>query len=75
MDKPFKTSIVLVQLVADSAIELTKKQLLLNRLNGKAYNYMNPQREGKKYVCWYYADVLRDRNIESFWSEMVGGEQ
>ena len=33
-------------------------------INGKAYNYMPPSKEGSEYVVWYYGDPFNDKNIE-----------
>ncbi len=28
-----------------------------NVINGRAYNYMSPLKDGKKWVVWFYADM------------------
>ena len=59
-----KINIVPLFLTAKSKEELLEKMIKNNMINGKAYNYMPPSKEGSEYVVWYYGDPFNDKNIE-----------
>jgi len=61
---------------ASSKENLVKLQWLTNKLNGKAYNYQTPTKEGKNYVVWFFADVENHLYIfeEDLSDEMTQGK-
>jgi hypothetical protein len=60
MDKIAKPSLVLTYLEAPTKEALTRLMFTNNIANGKMYDYQNPMKDGKKWIVWYYADVLQD---------------
>jgi hypothetical protein len=52
-----KTSIIPIYLEAQKKDELMQLMYANNAINGRAFNYMNPIRDGKKWVVWFYADI------------------
>jgi hypothetical protein len=49
-----------VFITAPSKEELIKRMLLVTTLNMKSYNFYPPMKDGKEWVVWYYADIMRD---------------
>ena len=64
MDNPFNPARVMVFIEAPNKLELIQKQVATNLLNQKMYNYTTPMKDGKKWVCWYFADVFNDKHID-----------
>jgi hypothetical protein len=46
-----------VFLEAPSKLELLQLMWGNNAINGRAYNYMSPLKDGKRWVVWFYADI------------------
>jgi hypothetical protein len=53
----YNPNLIPIFLEASKKEELIKIMWSNNYLNSKAYNYMPPVKEGKKWVVWFYADV------------------
>ncbi len=54
---------------ASSKENLVKMQILTNQINGKAYNYQTPQKEGSKWVVWFFANwqdhtALKEKDLD-----------
>ncbi len=60
----YKISIIPVFIRAKSPEELVQKMMMTNEANQKKYNYMNPIKDGKGWVVWYYADPFTDKHID-----------
>ena len=60
-------------------LEASKKEELIglmwqnNTVNMRAFNYMPPIKEGKKWVVWFYADINTWKKPES--SLMIKDEE
>ncbi len=52
-----KTSVIPIYLEASKKEDLMRLMYANNVANGYAYNYMNPIKDGKRWVVWFYADV------------------
>lgn len=59
-----KLQLIPVFIRAKDEEELIRKMLSNNHLNGKAYTYMSPYKDGSDVVVWYYADVFNDKLSE-----------
>jgi hypothetical protein len=46
-----------IYLEASTKEELMGLMWANNAINSRAYNYMNPFKDGKKWVVWFYADI------------------
>lgn len=46
-----------VFLEAKTRVELMRLMWGNNIINNRAYNYMSPLKDGKKWVVWFYADA------------------
>lgn len=42
---------------ADSKTELVKKMIMNNLSQGKFFRYFDIQKDGKKWVAWYYDNI------------------
>lgn len=52
----FNPNIINIFIEASTKENLVKLQLLTNNINGKAYNYQTPYKDGKKWIVWFFAD-------------------
>ena len=52
----FNPNLVNIFIEASSKENLVKLQVLTNGMNGKAYNYQTPYKDGKKWIVWFFAD-------------------
>ena len=52
----FNPNLVNIYLEASNKDNLVKLQVLTNGLNGRAYNYQTPYKDGKKWIVWFFAD-------------------
>lgn len=53
-------------LEAKTKLELSKKMTANNVKHDKEFGYFDIQKEGKKWVAWFYADLIaydRDKNL------------
>jgi len=54
-------SLVLVSIDASSRGNLVAMQNYTNNINGRAFNFQSPMKDGSRWVVWFYADITRDR--------------
>jgi len=54
-----KSSLIQVYIEAKSKDELIIEMFKNNQLHSCFFRYSTPQKEGKKWVCWYYIDILK----------------
>ena len=59
-----KTTIVPVFIEAKSPEALIEKMMTNNHINGKAYNYFQVMKDGKRWLAWYYGDPFNDRKVK-----------
>jgi hypothetical protein len=52
----FNPNLVNIYIEASSKENLVKLQIMTNNINGKAYNYQTPSKDGKKWVVWFFAN-------------------
>lgn len=50
----------MVWVEATSKENLVALQRYTNQINMRAFNYVNPYKDGKKWIVWFYADPTRD---------------
>jgi len=55
---------VKVFLKASSENELIQKQLKNNLINNMMYSYDTPQKIGKEFIVWFFADVTKYKVVE-----------
>ena len=67
----FNPNIVNIYIEADTKVELIELQLINNALNGKAYNYQTPMKDGDTWVAWFFADPTQTITVTK---DMLGGE-
>jgi hypothetical protein len=65
MSNEFNPAVIPLYLEADSKELLIEMMYLNNTINGRAFNYMPPIKEGKRWVVWFYADVNTYRRVEA----------
>lgn len=49
---------------ADTKENLLKKMLVNNTAQGKYFRYFDIQKDGKKWVAWFYADIINDKVVK-----------
>lgn len=52
-----KSAVIPVYLESSTKEGLMRLMYANNFANGRAFNYMNPIKDGKKWVVWFYADI------------------
>jgi len=56
------STLIAVSLEAQTRSELSGKQLLNNIKHNHFFRYFDFQKDGKRWVCWYYADAAPHSN-------------
>jgi len=59
----FNPNLINLFLEASSKEKLVKLQVLTNSVNGKAYNYQTPSKDGKLWIVWFFADWQNHRHV------------
>ncbi len=60
MSNSINLSLVMVWVEATSKENLVALQRYTNQINMRAFNYVNPYKDGNKWIVWFYADPTRD---------------
>jgi len=55
---------VKVFLKAKSEIDLIDMQLKTNIFNDMMYDYGTPQKQGKEFIVWFFADVTKYKAVK-----------
>lgn len=69
-----KSTLVPVAIEAKTRSELSFKCLENNLKHGMWFKYFDFQKDGKRWVCWYYADVEK-HVMEYQIKRVVGGSK
>jgi hypothetical protein len=64
MSDSYNPAIIPIYLEASSKEQLIELMYVNNSQNGKAFNYFQPFKDGKKWVVWFYADINTYRKVE-----------
>lgn len=70
-------SLVMGSIEASNRVNLILLQKYTNEINGRAFNYQSPMKDGSKWIVWLYFDPTRDKlptekqMLQAFKSEAI----